>query len=55
MNEKEIARVLRNLLYWTKQNQANCKVDGPEINKLKYVIDHLDAALDLLEPQEPWA
>ena len=55
MNKKEIARVLRILLYWTKENQAKCEVGSLEINKLKMVIDHLDAALELLEPQQPWA
>lgn len=55
MDKKEITKVLRNLVYWTKENQAKCKVDSLEIHKLKMVIDHLEAALELLDIQEPWA
>lgn len=55
MNNKEIANQLRNLLHQVKLNQANCDIESLEINKLKMVIDHLDAAIDLLDIQEPWA
>ena len=54
MNSKEIAKQLTGLLHQVKVNQTKCQVDSLEINKLRMVIDHLDAAIDLLDIQEPW-
>lgn len=55
MDNKEIAQVLRGALQQVKVNQANCTMDSMELCKYTYIIDHLDCAIDLLEPQEPWA
>ena len=54
MGNKEIAQQLRALQKEVRNNQLHCTIDSPNLIKLGYVIDHLDAAIDLLDIQEPW-
>lgn len=54
MNNKELAEQLKQVLQAVQYEQRACLLDGVEINKLKFIIDHLEAAIDLLEVKEPW-
>lgn len=54
MENKEIAQVLRGALHQVKLNQSQCTLSSMELCKYTYIIDHLECAIDLLEPQEPW-
>lgn len=54
MNSKELAEQLKNVLENVEAEQRKCVLNGLEINKFKYVIDHLNDAIELLEAKEPW-
>lgn len=54
MNSKEIAKQIRNVLNIVEEEQRKCQLNGLEIQKYRFVIDHLNDAIDLLDIQEPW-
>lgn len=54
MQSKQIAQMLRNVLEQVELEQHKCRLNGVEINKYKYVIDHLTDAIELLDAKEPW-
>lgn len=54
MNNQELAEQVRQALINVENAQRECVLEGLEIQRFKYVINHLNEAIELLELKEPW-